>query len=172
MRRWCQPLPLWTVFCVLSAVSALSQIQPAPAPVAATLIVKLAAFEKTLAAGGDLSFHVTGDPGLAAELRKGVGLAVGRSRLARVSAGSGLPQEKPSVLVIGGSAALKEALAFTRSRKVLSATAVPEWVAEGVTLGVGIGNDGKPKVLLNLSSTVDEGLDWNPAILKLAKTIQ
>jgi hypothetical protein len=73
---------------------------------------------------------------------------------------------------VGSAAKLQETVSYTRTQKILSVTAQPELVQRGVTLGVGIGNDGKPKVLLNLSSTVEENLSWNPAVMKIAKTIQ
>jgi len=40
----------------------------------------------------------------------------------------------------------------------------------GISLGIGL-EDGKPKILLNLSASKDEGIDWNPAILKIATTL-
>ena len=106
------------------------------------------------------------------ELEKGIGVAIGQSRLSAVLSGNRLPSEKPSILFVGGGARPEEAVAYARSHKVLSVTANPEWIARGVNLGVGVGNDGKPKVLLNLTATVEENCNWNPAIMKLAKTVR
>jgi hypothetical protein len=173
MRRWNYSFsPLYVVgfLCFLS--TAMAQVQNAPPAIAATLVIKLAAFEKTLSSGGDLQIYVLGDSKVANELQKGVGSAVGQARLARVLSGSDLPAARPSILFVGSAAKLQETVSYTRTQKILSVTAQPELVQRGVTLGVGIGNDGKPKVLLNLSSTVEENLSWNPAVMKIAKTIQ
>jgi len=51
-------------------------------------------------------------------------------------------------------------------------TGKPDLVKEGVALGIGVGSDGKPKVILNLSATAEENLTWNPAILKMARIIK
>ena len=55
--------------------------------------------------------------------------------------------------------------------KFVLAPAKPSLSASGVTLGFGV-TGGKPKILLNLTSSVDEACDWNPAIMKVAKTIK
>lgn len=148
----------------------LSQVQTAPPAIAATLIVKLAAFEKGISSSPSVTVYVLADPKIAVEFEKGIGSPVGQSRLSRVYSGTRLPSEKPSILFVGAGANPEEAVAYSRSQKVLSATAIPEWIARGVDLGVGVGNDGKPKVLLNLTATTEENCDWNPAIMKLAKT--
>jgi hypothetical protein len=147
-----------------------SQVQAAPPNLAASLIVKLAAFEKGISGSPGVTIFVLADPKVAVELEKGIGTAIGQSRLSRVWSGTRLPAEKPSILFVGGGARPEEAVAYSRSQKVLSVTANPEWIARGVDLGVGVGNDGKPKVLLNLTATAEESCDWNPAIMKLAKT--
>jgi hypothetical protein len=160
------------VFAVSMGSIAAAQIQNAPPPLAATLVVKLAAFEKTISGGGDVSVYVLGDANVAAEMRKGVGASIGQSRLARVTAGADLPSERPSILFIGSPDRAVEAVVYSRAQDVMSITARPDLMAKGITLGVGVGNDGKPKVLINLFSGVEENLTWNPAIFKLAKTVQ
>ena len=54
---------------------------------------------------------------------------------------------------------------------MLSITGNPDLASKDVSLIVGISN-GKPKILLNLSSSKGEGIEWNPAILKVAATIK
>jgi hypothetical protein len=148
------------------------QVQTAPPGLAATLIVKLAAFEKGISNSSTVTIFVLSDPRVAAELEKGIGASVGQSRLSRVISGTRPPAEKPSILFVGREADPVEAVAYSRSHKILSVTATPEWIARGVNLGVGVGNDGKPKVLLNLTATAEENCDWNPAIMKIAKTFR
>jgi hypothetical protein len=46
-------------------------------------------------------------------------------------------------------------------------TGIPDLVPKGISLGIGL-SGGKPKILLNLSSSKDEGIDWNHAILKVS----
>jgi hypothetical protein len=158
--------------CILLVSPAAGQVLPAPPELAAALLVKLAAFEKRTAASGDVTVYVLGDAKAAAEFRKCVGTPIGTSRLARVASGTGLPAEAPSILFVGEKADVKAAIGYTQSRKIMSAAADPARVAEGVSLGVGVGADGKPKIVLNLSSSSEEDLDWNPAILKMARTIR
>jgi hypothetical protein len=171
MRRFGKTFILiWFSALVLLRSPLFPQVQTAPPGLAATLIVKLAAFEKGISSSPGVTIYVLADPKVAVELEKGVGTAIGQSRLSSVLSGTRLPAEKPSILFVGGGARPEEAIAYSRSQKILSVTANPEWIARGVNLGVGVGNDGKPKVLLNLTATAEENCDWNPAIMKLAKT--
>jgi hypothetical protein len=173
MRFRSLPGPLRILFpCLLLVTSAAGQVLPAPPELAAALLVKLAAFEKRTAAAGDVTVYVLGDARAAAEFRKCVGTPIGTSRLARVGSGTVLPSEAPSILFVGEKADVKAAVGYSQNRKIMSAAADPARVTEGVSLGVGVGTDGKPKIVLNLSSSSEEDLDWNPAILKLAKTIR
>ena len=171
MRRFGKTFNLiWFSVLILLRSLLFPQVQTAPPNLAATLIVKLAAFEKGIANSPAVTIYVLADPKVAVELEKGLGTAIGKSRLSRVLSGTRLPTEKPSILFVGGGARPEEAVVYSRSQKILSVTAIPEWIARGVNLGVGVGNDGKPKVLLNLRATAEENCDWNPAIMKLAKT--
>jgi hypothetical protein len=154
------------------AVYCPAQDMDAPANVVAALLVKVATFEKNLAGGIDLYIYVLGEPDVAAELQKAVGKELGRSTLKRVDKGNALPSEKPSILFIGDPIRANEAVAYCRANKVLSVTHKPALVLKGVTLGFGVNEAGKPSILLNLSSSVEENLDWNPAIMKVAKILK
>jgi len=149
----------------------MAQVSDAPASVAAALCIKVAAYEKNIASAGDLSVYVLDDAAVAAELKKGIGQAIGKSKLAAVESGSSLPASKPSLLFVGSAGKLAEAIKYSRDNDILSVTGQPDLVSGGVTLGFGI-EGGKPKIMLNLSSSVEENCDWNPAIMKVAKTIK
>jgi|GEM_PF-735237 len=152
--------------------SSSGQVLDAPPSIAAALTVKLAAFYKNIDAGGDVTVYVMGSPQVAAELEKGIGTAIGTSKLARVSSGDKVPGQKPSILFVGNQVNLDEAIAYSRAQKILTMTSLPDLVDRGVTLGIGVGNDGKPKVILNLESTIKENITWNPAIMKIARTVR
>ncbi len=147
------------------------EIGAAPAPLQAALFLKLLAFDKNIASGGTITLYVIGSPEFAAEMKKAEGKPVGTATLAKVIEGDGVPSEKPSVIYAGTEAKLSEIIAYTKSKKVLSITGNPALVSKDVSLVVGI-SEAKPKIMLNLSSSKDEGIDWNPAILKVAATIK
>ena len=157
-------------FILCMALPVFSELGKCPPQVAAVFIAKLAGFQKNLPS--DITIYVMGDPGVAAEMRKGIGKKIGSGTLSEVTEGEDLPQTKPSILYVGNPGKVDEAIGYTRSNKILSVTGHPDLVAKGVTLGVGIGDDKKPRIMLNLSSSVEENLDWNPAIMKVAKTIK
>lgn len=64
---------------------------------------------------------------------------------------------------------LDELLRITRSLKVLTLTGVPEYVAAGVSVGLGTEQDDRPKILINRTSAALEGADFQAYLLKLAK---
>ncbi len=142
------------------------------ANVVAALMIKLLAFEKNLSGAGDLSIYVLGAPHIAEELRKTIGKNVGGAIVRAVLEGQELPKTKPGVLYLGSAAKAEEARRYCRSNRILSVTGIEQLAYDGVTLGLGLGNDGRPKVLLNLSASAAEGLYWNADIMKIAKTLK
>lgn len=150
-----------------------AQSEEAPSNVTAALIVKLIVFEKNLSGSEeDITIYVMGAPDVAKEFKKGIGKKVGKATLKNVVEGKGLPDAKPSIFYVGNGSKLKEAIKYTRSNKIPSVTGLPQLVREGVSLGIGISKDGKPEIFLNLSSSAEEELNWNPAIMKIAKIIK
>ena len=168
------------IFAALSAYACFSGAfvtavhgREAPANIAAALIVKLAALEKNMSGSSkDLTVYVLGASEVANELKKLRGRKIGSAELKNVVLGNGLPENRPDILFVGSDSQVNDAIAYTRSKKCLSVAGIPELVEKGITLGIGIGENGKPQILLNLSSTLQEGMDWNPAILKFAKTVK
>jgi len=61
-------------------------------------------------------------------------------------------------------------LRVTASRRILTLTGVPDYVEEGVSVGIGIRGD-RPLIMVNLQSTKREGADFNSHLLKLAKIV-
>jgi hypothetical protein len=144
----------------------------APANIAAALTYKVIKYEKNIESSGEISIYVLGAADIQSELKKGIDKQIGSSILKSVDGGDGLPASKPSVLFVGSESSLNAALDYSREHKVLTVTNIPGLVALGATLGIGIGDDGKPCILINLTSSVEENLNWNAAIMKVAKTIK
>ncbi len=139
-----------------------------PVDIQATLFLKILAFNNDINRGGEVTIHVINSHEFAAEINKSVGEKIGKSELAAVNDALGLPSQKPSVIYIGDSSMFDEIIKYTRSNNILSLTGIPSLVEKGATLGVGV-SGGKPKVLLNISSSKKEGISWNPVILKISK---
>jgi hypothetical protein len=164
-----------TIACVLCLMAlvvmpSLGQAKEAPPNVIAALIVKLAALEKNISGAGDVSVYVLGSADVAAELKKLSGEKIGGATLSAVMEGAGMPGVKPHILYIGDGTKLGAATSYTQSNKALSVSGVPGSAEKGASLGLEIGDDGKPKITLNLTSSKAEGLDWNPAIMKIVQT--
>lgn len=143
----------------------------APVPIQAALFLKLLEFDKNISSGGSINIYVIGSSEFAGEMKKAEGKTVGAAKIGKVIEGSDLPSEKPSVIYIGNASMLSKVQTYTTANKVLSITGIPDLTSKGVTLAIGI-SEGKPKIMLNLSSSKDEGIDWNPAILKVAATVK
>src|SRR3990172_736844 len=172
LKRTTSAMFLVLILFVFSTTPSNAQVTEAPANVAAALVVKILGFEKNIGGSGDVTIYVLGAADVESELKKGVGKPIGGAVLKEVTSGNGLPGTKPSVLFIGDAAKQAEVTRYCQANKVLSITSIPDLVSKGITLGFGVGDDGKPKILLNLTSSVEEGLDWNPAIMKVAQTIK
>lgn len=125
--------------------------------------------------GGAIEIGVIGSPQAVAAFTKLQGLAIDRESsvfVGNVVAYDALPpSRKPTFIFVGAGADPALVTKYTRENRVLSVTNVTSFVERGVTLGVEMQND-KPKVLLNLTSSESEGLNWDPKILKISKTVR
>ena len=139
----------------------------APAELQAAMILKLVRYYNNLQ-DKEFRIHVMGAPGVARQLRIQLGRKFGKAKLKGVTSSSKLPKGEVDILYVGVN--VEEATEFTQGNKILSITGKMELVEAGVTLGVGMENE-KPKIMLNLRSSKAEGAEWNPAILRLARTI-
>lgn len=145
----------------------LAQTKEAPEPIAAALLVKVIGFEKKISQG-DISIYVLGSWNMTKELQK----IIGQANIKNVESGNNLPSTTPSILFVCDKSKVDEAIKYTQDNKILSVTNIPDIVTDGVTLGFGVGDDNKPKILLNINSSAKEGLNWNPAIMKVAQIIK
>lgn len=141
--------------------------QEAPAKLQAAIIMKLLQFHTNL---GDQPFniHVMGNSDVANELKGMIGNNAGKATLNGVTESADLPSGSCQVLYVARD--VQKAIEWSQANKVLTVTGNSNYVSEGVTLGIGVENN-KPKILLNLSSSKAEDINWNPAILKVAKTL-
>ncbi len=162
-------LPVLILFAWARPVRS-EELAVAPAQIQAALFVKLLAFHQGLA-GQEITIHVVGNDKVAAELKRVSGVAVGTGKLGGVTAGGIPPEKKPSAVYIGDPARLEAATDYARKNGVITLTGLPELVPRGVSLGIGI-SGGKPRVLLNISASKDEGIRWDPTILKVSLTYQ
>jgi hypothetical protein len=60
---------------------------------------------------------------------------------------------------------------ISRGKKVLTLTGVPDYVDEGISVGIGIKGE-KPLIIINYNASKSEGGDFSSQLLKLAKVIQ
>jgi hypothetical protein len=149
-----------------------AQSRQLPADVTAGLVLKLSKMENNLAGkGGDLTFYVLADDELAQELKKGIGKEIGKGTLSDVISSSELPTETPACLWVGDGALTEDAIAYTREQKIPSLGGHEDLAEQGVSLALAVGDDGKPSILINPEASTAEGLDWNKAILKIAKVV-
>ncbi len=139
----------------------------APAKLQAVLFTKVLAFDTNLGSE-DFIIHVIGEATVAKELRKLIGTKCGNATLKEVSEGTGVPDNGAKVIYLQEANA--EVVAFSRNKKLLTITGNPTLVSGSVSLGIGVEND-KPTILLNLANSKEEGIVWNPAILRVATKV-
>ncbi len=146
--------------------------EEAPPNILAVFLVKLSSLEKNLStSGAPLTVHVIGAPAVASELQGMSGSPIGSSSLGEVTSSDALPGTAPSILFVGSSSMVGQAAAYCAENKVLSFTSLSDQLKEGMVVGIGV-EAGKPKVLLNLEATNNCGVEWNPAIMKIAQPVQ
>ncbi len=59
---------------------------------------------------------------------------------------------------------------ISRSRKITTMSGVPDYVPEGISIGLDLVNE-RPKILININAAKSEAIDFNSQLLKLAEVI-
>ena len=72
----------------------------------------------------------------------------------------------------GNASTLSELLRMSHTRGITTATGVPEYVARGVAIGIGIKADKKPDILINLPSSRQEGSEFDASLLRIATLVK
>ncbi len=158
--------PFLLILALLVSSPLLAQ-RVAPAKLQAVLFTKVLGFDTNLGAE-EFTIHVVGEATVAKELRKLIGTKCGNATLKDVSEGSGPPDNGAKVIYLQDANAA--VISFSRDHKLLTITGNPALVAGDVSLGIGVEND-KPTILLNLTNSKEEGIVWNPAILRVATKV-
>lgn len=154
------------------ALETSGQSRQLPADVTASLILKLLPMESGFASRtGKVTIFVIGDDELAKALEQSIGKPIGKCSLEKVVSSEELPSKRPDCIYVGDVSMVDTILAYTRSERVLSVTAIEELASKGVALTLALGADGKPEIFLNLGASAKEGLAWTRAILKIAKMV-
>jgi hypothetical protein len=68
-------------------------------------------------------------------------------------------------------ATLRQVLGTLRGARVRSVTAVPEYVRDGVSVGIAVAA-GRPRLVINLAASRAQGSDFSSQLLKLARVIR
>jgi len=159
-----------TVAVLLASLFTLTRADEPLPNVAASLGLKILSLQKQFAAKSDgITIYVLGDNNVAKAFLAYVDQNVGTMRLAKVLSGDELPADKPDILFIGDRNKVQDAIKYTRANGVLSMARTEKFIPQGVTLTVYLGESGKPEITLNMSGALLEGVEVNPATLKVAR---
>ena len=173
MRKFQVKRVLITIIVVILSTQIFAgDIKQASNDVAVSLLVKVLSFEKRLSITDEITVFVLDNHELAQAWLSVRGQKIGGGTVTEIITGSKLPRRKPTIVCIGAAVNVSEVTDYTRGNQVMSITVFPEMVDEGVSLGVGVGDDNKPKIFVNLSASKEEGLEWNTAIMKSAKVVK
>jgi hypothetical protein len=72
----------------------------------------------------------------------------------------------------GNADGLAQLMKVSHTRGITTATGVPEYVQRGIAIGIGIKQDKKPDILINLPSSRSEGSDFDASLLRIATVVK
>jgi len=116
-----------------------------------------------------ITVYVLGDSNVAKAFQNHINETYGTMKLAKVLSGDELPEDPPDVLFIGDKDKVDQAILYTRQNKVLSMARNDRLLTRGVTLVVSATRDGDTQISMNMSGAVLEGVQVNPATLKVVR---
>ncbi len=155
------------LFCTVNLSYAQSE---APTNLSVSLMIKLLGLNKSLK--GDIKIYVVGNDAVTNELKKNVGNSIVSALIVGVDGGNDVPAGKYDIVFLSNPGKLNAVKNYAKQHKALTITNIPQLAYSGITLGFGVGDDKKQLIFLNLSSSSEQGMEWNPAIMKVAQTIK
>ena len=66
---------------------------------------------------------------------------------------------------------LSKITAIANEIKILTFTGVPEYVDEGIAVGIGISGN-NPRIVINITSALSAGCDFHPQLLKISRVVE
>lgn len=186
MRRIGRWLACAAVAAALGAVPAVAQQMAAPVDVQFSLFFRIFTYDRNLEqrASGGLVIGVLFQPDVRASVLakneamrqqppSGAGFAVRMVPIplgdgtdvdsAAASAGCNVLYVTPLRAVSVGAIARA-----SRGRGILTLTGVPEYIPEGIAVGIGLRGD-RPEILVNLGASRQQGADFSAQLLRLAR---
>lgn len=152
---------------VAATMSATAVAADLPHNVQAILILKVLGSEQRISEQAEVSIYVKDAPQVGAELKKLIGQKVGTGVLTKVDVGNTVPTDKYSSIYVGSSKEIDKTVDYAGHQDVLSLTGDDSLVAKGISIGMSA-EGGRPKFILNLTASKNEGLNWKPSILSIA----
>jgi hypothetical protein len=82
-----------------------------------------------------------------------------------------LKQKNVKILYVtpGNSRNLVDLVRISQANGMTTATGVPEYVKKGIAVGVGVRQDKKPQIHINLKSSKSEGSEFDASLLQIAE---
>jgi len=161
-----------TAILLILVTSMFAQYTPADASQVSQMVSMACVFEKNISSQTECNIYVYNSPDIQKAIQSFKGQKLGNATLKSLTSGSTLPNSKPDIILIGNEANFSEILSYCNDNDVLSLTNIPELVKQGVTLGMGIDGSGTPKLLINPDGVAEQGKNFNPAIMKMAKVFK
>jgi len=72
----------------------------------------------------------------------------------------------------GNGQSLTALLRLSRTYAITTATGVPDYVAKGIAIGIGVKAGNKPDILINLAASRSEGSEFDAALLRVATLVK
>ena len=158
------------VICMIFFMTFSLYAKELPSNIQAAIMIKILKFNKDIK--GDVKVYVLDNSDFAKAIEKVKGKKLGNFIIKEVHSGSDLPKNKPDVIYCSNPNQIDKVKQFCRQQKVLSMSGNGSMVEAGLTIGIVLGDDSKPKILLNTNASKAEAIKWNPAILKFSRVIR
>ena len=71
----------------------------------------------------------------------------------------------------GNARNLQKLLQMCQGQKIITTTGVPEYVEQGVAVGIGVRQD-RPEILINLRSSKSAGSEFDASLLRIARVVR
>lgn len=160
------------VMAIVTTGNLFAQYSPADAAQASQMVSMACIFEKGISEKSDCEIYIYNNSDVQNAIKSFEGQKLGNTTLKTLSAGNEIPVNKPDIVFIGNKKNFDEVLAYCNDNDVLTLTNIPALVKKGVTLGMGVDNAGKPRLLINPEGVAEQGRNFNPAIMKIAKVFK
>lgn len=148
---------------------------PLPTPLTAALMLRISELEKNISSGQSITIVVINNQSLAKLLENKKGTVIGNKSYIKdvihLNNIKNLENYNANIIYVGRTEQMDTILDYAKTQQAITISSDINSIEQGIVLSL-YDNEGIPGILLNLTASKSNSLNWNPDILNIVAISQ